>query len=132
MNHYFKGQKFVIKKSFSTEEVKMFSSLSGDNNPIHVDDKEAIKSGFPEKIVHGILAASIFSSIIANELPGPGSIYLSQNLNFKRPIFHNQKVVFTVEILRIKEDKPIFELETKCENNKGELLIMGNAIIYKK
>ena len=87
MNSYFKGQKFVIKKSFSTEEVKMFSSLSGDNNPIHIDDKEAIKSGFPEKIVHGILAASIFSSIIANELPGPGSIYLSQNLNFKRPIF---------------------------------------------
>ena len=132
MNQYLIGQKFEIKKCFSTEEVKLFASLTGDNNPIHINDDEAITNGFPEKIVHGILAASVFSAIIANKLPGPGSIYLSQNLNFKSPIFHNQKVIFTVEITKIREDKPIFELETKCENNKGELIIIGNAIIYKK
>ena len=106
--------------------------ISGDNNPLHLDSDFAASSSFGRPIVHGILVSSLFSAIIANELPGPGSIYLHQSLDFKAPVFHNTDVVIRVQITNLRVDKPVFELSTTCLSLDGQILIMGKAIVIKK
>lgn len=120
------------KKSFSLIEVQKFSELSGDVNPVHLDANFAASTQFGQPIVHGMLVASLFSAIIANELPGPGSIYLHQSLDFKAPVFHNSELIARVEIIHARLDKPIFELSTTCRDKNGNLLIEGKAIVIKK
>jgi acyl dehydratase len=126
------GDFFEIKRTFTYKDVERFSELSGDINPIHLDAELAASSIFGKPIVHGLLVSSLFSAIIANHLPGPGSIYLHQSLNFKAPVFHDTVVIAKVEILSKKPDKPIFELKTTCTNENGEILIEGNAIVLNK
>lgn len=121
-----------IRKSFSSEEVLAFANISGDMNPVHIDEEYASKTIFKKRIVHGILVSGLFSALIANELPGPGSIYLHQSLDFKKPVFHNQMITAFVEIITIRKDKPIFELRTFCISDNQELLIDGKAIVIKK
>lgn len=124
------GDYVEIEKSFSIEDVRLFSELSFDTNPLHLDSEFAAKSIFGKRIVHGILVSSLFSGLIANKLPGNGSIYLHQSLNFKAPVFHDTKVIARVQIENIREDKPIYELSTICmESESGKILIEGKAIV---
>lgn len=129
LDNYKVGDYFELKRVFTLEDVRQFSIISEDHNPIHLDPEFASKTQFKRPIVHGIFAASIFSAIIANELPGPGSIYLSQTLSFKAPIFHNEPIFFKVEVVGIREDKPIYTLKTSCVDNSGISLIEGEAVI---
>lgn len=127
------GDKATKIASFSMDDVVKFALLSGDNNPIHLDENYASKSIFKKPIVHGILVSGLFSSIIANDLPGQGSIYLHQSLDFKAPVFHNQKIKATVEVLLVKSEKNIYTLETICSDfDTGKLLIEGKAIVMLK
>lgn len=123
------GQNASLSRRFSLDNVKAFSELSLDNNPVHLDESYAKTSIFGDRIVYGYLTASLFSGIIGSILPGPGAIYLSQNLNFKKPIYHNELVTATCTITHIREDKPIITLETVCKNEKGEVAIDGTAVI---
>lgn len=125
------GQISELHHVFDTKSVLTFSEISTDKNPIHIDEKFATDSLFGKRIVHGILVASLFSAIIANKVPGPGSIYLSQELIFKKPVFHNEEVIAKVEIINIREDKPIITLRTTCYNLDGDILIDGKAVIKK-
>lgn len=126
------GQKASKIRSYSFEDVVQFSEISGDKNPIHLDEKYASNGIFKRPIVHGILVSGLFSNLIASELPGPGSIYLHQSLDFRAPIYHNQEVKAVVEVISIREDKPIFELSTHCYDEDGKVLIEGIAIVMKK
>ena len=128
-NTYKVGNKATRSKSFSEEEVKQFAEISTDKNPIHLDREFAEASVFGERIVHGMLVASIFSGIIGEELPGAGTIYLGQNLKFKAPVFIGEQVSATVEITHIREDKPIITLKTQCINSKNEVVIDGEAVV---
>lgn len=130
--NYNVGDSFEIKRSFTYADVKQFSQLSGDVNPIHLDAELAAQSIFGKPIAQGLLVSSLFSAIIANHLPGPGSIYLHQSLNFKAPVFYDTVVIARVEILAKKPDKPIFELKTICTTESGEILIEGNAVVLNK
>ena len=126
------GQKYSFKKSYGIEEVKKFSQLSDDKNPIHLDEEFAKKSIFGRRIIPGMLISSLFSGIIANHVPGPGSIYLQQDLKFKAPIFLGEKFIVEVKIIDIRNDKPIYTLETTCYKENNEVAISGTAIILKK
>lgn len=126
------GDFFELKRVFTYSDVIKFSELSSDFNPIHLDASAASKSIFGKPIVHGMLVASLFSSIIANHLPGPGSIYLHQSLDFKMPVYHDEMVTAKVEITYLKPEKSIFELQTLCFNNSGKIVIEGKAIILNK
>lgn len=118
---------------FTADDVTKFAILSGDNNPIHLDEEYASKTIFKKPIVHGILVSGLFSSLIANDLPGEGSIYLHQSLDFKAPVFHNQKVKAIVTVLSVKSEKNIYTLETIClDFESGELLIEGKAVVILK
>lgn len=132
-NNYKVGDKFEKVVSFSYEKVAQFAELSEDINPIHLDKEVASKSKFRKPIVHGMLVSSTFSAIIANHIPGPGSIYLHQSLDFKKAVYHDQLVKAVVEITNIKVEKNIYELSTIFLNANQEVLIEGKAIIlYKK
>ena len=127
------GDKFVKHISFDYEKVSQFAELSEDINPIHLDKEVARKSVFNKPIVHGMLVSSAFSAVIANHIPGPGSIYLHQSLDFKKAVYHDQLVEAVVEITNIKSEKNIYELSTMLFSENQEVLIEGKAIVlYKK
>lgn len=123
------GDSFELCKSFSEQDVNLFSKLSLDTNPIHIDEDYAKDSIFKRKIVHGFLSSSLISAIIGTRLPGPGSIYLHQELNFKKPVYIGEQVRALVTINDIKLEKSIVYLQTNCYNSNNEITIEGNAII---
>lgn len=123
------GQKASISKCFSEAEVKAFAELSQDFNPIHLDADYAAASPFGKQIVHGMLASSLFSGLLGKHLPGEGTIYLGQDLKFKKPIFIDQQVTATVEVIKVRDDKPIITLSTTCVNDDGEVVIAGEAVV---
>ena len=129
INELYVGQSASISRRFTTPEVEAFSSLCMDKNPVHLDKEYAKKSVFGDRIVYGYLTASLFSGIIGSILPGSGSIYLNQNMNFRKPVYHNELITATCTITHIREDKPIVTLETICRNEKNEIVIDGTALI---
>jgi len=114
------------------DDVQKYAKISGDNNPLHLSKEFASQTIFQQPIVHGMLVASQFSAIIASKLPGPGSIYLHQTLDFKSAIFHDQVITVSVEIQDIRQDKPIYKLSTTCKDVNGKTLIDGFAVVMKK
>ncbi len=126
------GNSFELQKVFSKKNIEDFAILTGDINPVHLDNEFAQKLGFEKQIVHGIFVASLFSTIIANYLPGPGSVYLHQKIDFKSPIYCEQLVIAKVEIISLRNDKPILELKTTCIDENNKILVDGAALILKK
>ncbi len=123
------GESAESKKKYSTISVMAFAELSGDLNPVHLDENYASTTLFQKPIVHGIFIASQISELIANKLPGAGSIYLNQTLSFKNPVYHGDEITCIVEVISRKEEKNIVELSTICINNMGKVIIDGIAII---
>lgn len=123
------GDKVSVTKIFSDENVRDFSKLSLDTNPIHLDSAYAEESIFGQRIVHGMLVASLFSGLLGVELPGKGSIYLGQSLSFTAPVHIGEEITATVEVIKIRTDKPIVTLRTFCLNSKGFVVIDGEAIV---
>jgi len=123
------GDAATRTKTITDEDIRAFAELSGDRNPVHLDDEYAAGTRFGRRIAHGMIAASLVSAALANELPGPGSVYLSQTLRFTAPVFPGDTVTARVEVTKVREDKPIVTLETVCTNERGECLIEGEAVV---
>ena len=119
---------YSIKK-ITEEDVKQFSLISGDTNPVHLDVEYAKKSRFGKRIAHGILVASHISALIANKLPGRGSIYLSQSLKFLSPVYFNDEIKTVVKVIEIKNKK--YTLDCKCYNQNEVVVLEGIAKILK-
>ena len=126
---FYIGQEATISKTFVFDEVVAFSELSLDRNPNHLDKEYAKKGIFSDLIVHGLLTSSLISAVIANKLPGPGSIYLSQSLKFLKPVYHNEEVVAKVKIVDIKHEKLIIMLETQCFVN--DIIVLDGIAVVK-
>ena len=122
------GDRASIEHVFTQADIEAFSRLSGDDNPVHLDPEAGMRMGFAGTIVHGMLAASLISRLLGTQLPGPGTIYLSQQLRFRRPIAPGETVVATVEITSHREDKPVFEVETTVTVG-SETAIEGHAAV---
>jgi acyl dehydratase len=123
------GDRASLSKVFTEEDVMQFANISADTNPIHLDERFAAASVFGQRIVHGMLTASLFSGLIGVELPGDGAIYLGQSLTFKAPVLIGEQVTASVEIVKIREDKPIVTLRTLCVNNEGQVVVEGEAVV---
>lgn len=123
------GQTAVLSKTISDEDVRQFAHLVGDENPVHLDDDFARRTRFGRRIVHGMWAASLFSAVLGMQLPGPGSIYLSQTLQFMAPLFVGDTATAQVTVVKLREDKPIVTLETVCRNQHGDVIVKGEAIV---
>jgi len=123
------GDTASVTKTITQEDIENFADLSGDRNPIHLDADYASRTRFGQRISHGILTSSLISAVIGNVLPGTGSIYLGQTLRFTAPVFAGDTIIARATITAIREDKPILTLETLCTNQRGEVVISGEASV---
>lgn len=123
------GQKASLSKRFGAPEVSAFAGLSEDFNPLHLDPAFAATTVFERPIVHGMLLASLFSGLLGQHLPGAGSVYLGQSLSFKQPVFVGDEVTAEVEVIALREDKPIATLATRIFTQGGTLAVTGEAVV---
>ncbi len=123
------GDSASITKTFSDADVRKFAEISGDKNPIHLDEAYAEKTQFKRRLVHGMLVTGLISAVLGTELPGKGSIYLSQSLKFCAPVFIGDTITATVTVIKVREDKPIITLETLCKNQDERVAIEGEAVL---
>ena len=123
------GDSASISKTITDRDIQAFAEVTGDHNPIHLDDEYAAKTRFGSRIAHGMLSASLISSVLANKLPGPGSVYLSQTLKFVKPVLPGDSVTARVTVTGIRDDKPIITLETVCVNQHNEPVLKGEATV---
>ena len=123
------GQSAELTRTLSEADVMAFAELTGDFNPVHVDAEAAAASSFGERIVHGMLTASLLSTVLAMQLPGPGAIYLSQSVKFLRPVKLGDTIVAHVSITAIDTDKRRLTLATSVRNARGKNVIEGDAVV---
>ena len=123
------GDSAEITKTIEQSDINAFADVTGDHNPVHVDEEFAKTTRFGKRIAHGMLTASLISAVLANKLPGEGSVYLGQTLQFVAPVFTGDEITARVTVKEIREDKPIVKLETICMNQRDEIVIRGEATV---
>jgi len=123
------GDTFSISKEVTDEVIRKFADVSGDHNPIHLDEEFAKTTMFGKRIAHGMLGASFISAVLGYKLSEQKIVYLSQNLKFIAPVFIGDTVTAKAIVTNIREDKPIVTIETTCENQNGETVITGEGKI---
>jgi acyl dehydratase len=119
-----------LKVKVTSEHIDLFAKVSGDYNPIHVDEEYAKKSRFGRRIAHGMLSAGFISRALVDGLNGEG-IYLSQNLKFVNPVFIDDELIVKLQVTNLRRDtkKEILTVSTNIEKSTGELVVKGEAII---
>jgi len=123
------GDSASMTKTFSDEDVRTFAEISGDNNPIHLDDEYAAGTRFGQRLVHGILTSGMISAVLGTQLPGPGSVYIKQTIYFRAPVYIDDTITATVTATKIRDDKPIATFETVCTKEDGTVVIDGEAVL---
>jgi 3-hydroxybutyryl-CoA dehydratase len=118
-----------LTKIITDSDVRQFAALVGDENPVHLDDEFAARTRFGRRIAHGMWGVSLISALLGMQLPGPGTIYLSQTVQFLAPIYIGDTVTAQVKVVKVRDDKSIVTLETHCQNQRGELIIKGEAVV---
>jgi 3-hydroxybutyryl-CoA dehydratase len=118
-----------ITKILEEKDVVLFSEVSGDNNPVHLDEAYASTTRFKHRIVHGHLVASLFSALLGTKLPGQGSIYLGQSIKYLKPVYLNDSIRAVVKVVECDKEKNRVKLETNAYNQNNEMVITGMAEI---
>jgi len=123
------GDTFSKSRLVTDELIRQFADVSGDYNPIHLDEEAAKATRFGKRIAHGMLSGAFISSVLGYELSERRIVYLSQTLRFTAPVFIGDTVTATATVTRIRDDKPVVTLETVCTNQNGETLVTGEAAV---
>jgi len=121
------GEEATLTKTIADEEIRTFAQISGDNNPIHVNEDYARGTMFGGRIAHGMLVAGLISAVLGNKLPGPGSIYMNQELRFLAPVRPGESITARAQVTEWDEAKGRVKLLTEVTNQKGEVVISGEA-----
>ncbi len=124
------GMSDSMSKTVTEADIVLYAGITGDFNPVHVNEEYAKTTVFKGRIAHGMVSAGFISAVLAMKLPGPGSIYLGQTLQFKAPVRIGDTVTTTVTITEIKLEKKIVIFETTC-TIKGEVVVTGNSTMMK-
>ena len=122
------GDSASIARTISESDIYLYAGITGDLNSAHINEEVAKKSMFKGRIAHGMLSAGLISAVLGNYLPGPGSIYIGQELKFVLPVRAGDTITAEVEVLEIIRNK-IVKLKTNCINQNGEIVIEGVATI---
>lgn len=122
------GMEGVYARTVTDADIVLFAGVSGDTNPVHLNDEYAKATPFKSRIAHGILTASLISTVIGTKLPGPGAIYVAQNLKFKAPVKPGDTVTAKVEVTSTNSRKKFVELETTCWV-EGKCVLTGDATV---
>ena len=123
------GDFVEIKKKMTLDMVKSFASISEDFNPIHLDEKYAVNSRYKRRVVHGLIAVSLFSGLFGTKMPGEGCVYKSQNIRFKRVIYIGDVVMARVEVTHVSIEKKVTTFTTRCFVS-GKVMIDGESEIF--
>lgn len=124
------GAAASLTKVLDRHEVELFSDMTGDRNPLHVDEKAANASRFGGLITQGGVTSGLLNAVVAEKLPGPGTVFLSVSWNFKRPTYLGEAMTAKVTVTNVREDKPICTLATSVVNADGETCIEGEAVTF--
>jgi len=124
------GDGFSFEHYISADDVKQFAEIVGDLNPIHLDAEFAEKSSFKKRIVHGAFLAGLISKVLGMDFPGQGTIYISQNSVFKRPVFVNTSVKVEVKIVETNPETRRLVLDTNILNEDGKICLAGSATVW--
>ena len=123
------GMSSSYSQTITDADIKAFAGISGDNNPVHMSDEYANTSRFGKRIAHGLISASFFSALFGTRIPGPGCVYVSQSLSFKRPVYMGDTVTATVMVKAVEITNRHVFFETTCKVN-GKVVIAGEAELY--
>ena len=126
------GMKAHTSKTITETDVILFAGVSTDINPVHLDEEAAKKGIFGKRVAHGILVSGLISAVLGNKLPGPGSIYMGQELKFLAPVFIGDTITAEVEIVELIPEKCRIKLNTTCYNQDGKVVIAGSALIMNR
>ena len=121
------GQKASFSKQVTEQDVVLFAAVSGDVNPVHLDEDFAAGTIFGGRIAHGMLTGAVISAALAMELPGPGVIYLGQTLRFTRPVKLGDRITVHLEVTDKRDDKHIVKLDCKVTNQEDKVVASGEA-----
>ncbi len=123
------GQTASFTKTVSESDVYLFAGITGDFNPAHVNETYAKNTAFKTRIAHGMLSAGLISNVLGNQLPGPGTIYMQQQLNFRAPVAIGDTITATVEVVDILREKKRIRLKTTCTNQDDIVVLDGEALV---
>lgn len=123
------GESYFTNIVATDEIVKNIARVSGDVNPIHLDDEYASQSIFGRRIAHGLFCLNAISMIIGNYLPGPGAILIEQSFQYRRPVYIGDEITVTVTVKEVRLEKSIYLLDAVCTNQAGELVLEGTSKI---
>lgn len=123
------GDSAQLSKTVKDEDIRIFAEVTGDKNPLHLDDDFASKTIFKRRIAHGILTAGLISAVIGSKLPGNGTIYLSQTLNFLAPVYIGDEITTKVEVLQVSKGGKRLRLKTQVINQNGTVVVDGEALV---
>jgi acyl dehydratase len=112
------------------QDIALFTELTGDRNPLHYDEGAAARSRFGGLIVQGGVTSGLLNAVVAEDLPGPGSVFLHVDWSFKAPVRPGDEITAEVEALEVREDKPLTKLRTTISNQDGTVVLDGSALVW--
>jgi acyl dehydratase len=124
------GQKASRTLTLTARHVKAFAELSGDYNPLHFDESFVAKTKFKKLVVQGGLTTGLLHALVAMDMPGPGTVFLSQNWKFTAPVFIDDTITAEAEVMSVHETKPVTQLKIKVTRQNGEIVLEGEAWCY--
>lgn len=124
------GQVARRSRTVAARDIELFTDISGDRNPLHYDVEAAKRTRFGGIVVQGGITSAILNAVVAEDLPGPGTVFLQVNWNFKAPVRPGDTITGEVKITKVREDKPITELETRVSLADGTIVLEGTAVCY--
>ena len=125
------GQSATRSRVVTLRDIELFTEMTGDRNPLHYDEELAAASRFGGIIVQGGVTSGILNALVAEDLPGPGSVFLHVDWNFRAPVRPGDTITAEAEVLEAREDKPIYTLRTTITNQDGTTVLDGTALVYR-
>jgi acyl dehydratase len=124
------GEKAARTRTVCERDIELFTELTGDRNPLHYDEEAATRSRFGGIIVQGGVTTGLLNAVVAEDLPGPGSVFLHVDWSFKAPVRPGDEITAEVEVLEAREDKPLTKLRTTITNQDGTVVLDGSALVW--
>jgi acyl dehydratase len=124
------GQTAELTREVTSDDIEKFTDISGDKNPIHYDEQAAERSKFGEIVVQGGVTSAILNAVVAEELPGPGTVFLNVNWDFKAPVRPGDTITGRIEVVEAREDKPVTKIKTEVVRDDGTIVLDGTAVCY--
>jgi acyl dehydratase len=124
------GQKAQRSRMVNAGDIQRFTEISGDRNPIHYDAELAARTRFGGIVVQGGITTAILNAVVAEDLPGPGTVFLQVNWSFKAPVRPGDTITGEVEVTKVRDDEPITELTTRVVRDDGTVVLEGTAVCY--